>query len=784
MTDLVGQLSIKADATGVEAGVNKAKKSLASLGVTAESAGQQGAASLDRVATASARTSRSIDAAVAKMQLQAKTIGQSSTEAALFELRQKGASRAQLESAAAALKSVDAFKAQELAMEKSRAAAARLGTYLATFAVASVVGLGAAMRNALNVVDEFNDLRDATGASIENISALDRIARETGGTFDQVSSILVKFNQVLKDAQPGKGAGSVFKALGLDIEELKRQDPAEALRTTAKAFQRFTDDGNKGRAMQELFGKSIKEAGPLLKDLAEANGLVATTSTKTADEIDKYNKNLSRLKANAEDLTRSLTAGLVPVLNRVLEDVKTFGEKASLAGLAGDVISLKKELDGLQSRKGSPFNFAADLDAQIAEASRKLEAAKARFNAADTGRPRSAGGGRGFVNPAMASTLPTLELLPDVTKPKGGDPLAEAKRYLEGLQKQVEKTRELSVYEQALADIQQRRLGALTPELERSILATSKHVDAAQQAKAALEGMTRAREMAAQMQDRLDASAMASVAQQMETNEALREEIELLGLTGAARVAVEQARLSSAIAMKEEELIMLRNAEASAAQISALEREIALLKERTNLLGQRGARVTEIEDREKSKEFAKDLNTDLKRAFSDAFADTKNPVKAFGESLFSTVASRVSAALAESMATNVLKGLGQGAAAGDGGTDWASLIGKLFSWDGGGYTGSGARSGGLDGKGGFLAVMHPRESVIDHTKGGGMGVSVTIINQSGVPVQGTAQQKGMASDGTMLLEVVLIAVGDALANRSGPVSRGFEAGYGVRPAMA
>ncbi|TQN59580.1 hypothetical protein FLX27_21960 [Agrobacterium tumefaciens] len=39
------------------------------------------------------------------------------------------------------------------------------------------------------------------------------------------------------------------------------------------------------------------------------------------------------------------------------------------------------------------------------------------------------------------------------------------------------------------------------------------------------------------------------------------------------------------------------------------------------------------------------------------------------------------------------------------------------SFDGGGYTGSGARAGGLDGKGGFWAMMHPDETVIDHTKG-------------------------------------------------------------------
>jgi hypothetical protein len=32
---------------------------------------------------------------------------------------------------------------------------------------------------------------------------------------------------------------------------------------------------------------------------------------------------------------------------------------------------------------------------------------------------------------------------------------------------------------------------------------------------------------------------------------------------------------------------------------------------------------------------------------------------------------------------------------------------------GGGYTGNGPRSGGLDGQGGFMAMLHPQEQVID-----------------------------------------------------------------------
>lgn len=41
---------------------------------------------------------------------------------------------------------------------------------------------------------------------------------------------------------------------------------------------------------------------------------------------------------------------------------------------------------------------------------------------------------------------------------------------------------------------------------------------------------------------------------------------------------------------------------------------------------------------------------------------------------------------------------------------------RAQSFEGGGFTGVGARAGGLDGKGGYMAMVHPNETVIDHTK--------------------------------------------------------------------
>jgi hypothetical protein len=66
-------------------------------------------------------------------------------------------------------------------------------------------------------------------------------------------------------------------------------------------------------------------------------------------------------------------------------------------------------------------------------------------------------------------------------------------------------------------------------------------------------------------------------------------------------------------------------------------------------------------------------------------------------------------------------GVGQGFTGpqvyGGGGT--YGIPGYVPSYDGGGFTGGGSRSGGLDGKGGFPAILHPNETVVDHTKGQG-----------------------------------------------------------------
>lgn len=92
-----------------------------------------------------------------------------------------------------------------------------------------------------------------------------------------------------------------------------------------------------------------------------------------------------------------------------------------------------------------------------------------------------------------------------------------------------------------------------------------------------------------------------------------------------------------------------------------------------------------------------------------------------------------------------------------GGGGITSVLGSLLtpSFDGGGYTGRGSRSGGIDGKGGFPAILHPDETVIDHTRGGSGGQGISM----------SASQLTLTDDGKIMavVDARIVESGQALA---------------------
>jgi CRISPR/Cas system CSM-associated protein Csm2 small subunit len=107
-----------------------------------------------------------------------------------------------------------------------------------------------------------------------------------------------------------------------------------------------------------------------------------------------------------------------------------------------------------------------------------------------------------------------------------------------------------------------------------------------------------------------------------------------------------------------------------------------------------------------------------------------------------------------------IKNSGIGGSIGGGIGDWFS---NLLSFDGGGFTGNGPRSGGVDGKGGFMAILHPKETVSDHTKANhqnAMAVATGYTGASQAPVYVDARTENYFNGVTY--DEVMRDVGDAM----------------------
>jgi len=383
------------------------------------------------------------------------------------------------------------------------AAVGALGALAVPVSAGAIVALAS---EAARAVDEFNDLKDVTGSSVESISALDRIARETGSSFETVSTALVKFNGVLKDADPDKGAGAVLKAMNLDIEELKRLDPAEALRQVAVAMDGFADGPEKGRAYLELFGKSARDIAPFVKDLATQSRLVGVVSDSSAEEVEKFNKELFRLQAAATDAGRAITIDVITGLNQSIEKFRhardegkgyldllvDIAKYASLAtGPAGAIGAAARGAfagspAGSRSASGLITNESDQSAAELAKLARGAPP-KMSLSLPPTSSGSGSRGGRSGGGGSAAAR----------------DPYAEGLRYLAGLKNQLQATDELTVYEKLLADIRAGSIGKLTPQLEEQLKATARQIDLDKEINVATKQFIDLNEAAARAQQEL-----------------------------------------------------------------------------------------------------------------------------------------------------------------------------------------------------------------------------------------------------------------------------------------
>lgn len=310
-----------------------------------------------------------------------------------------------------------------------------------------------------------------------------------------------------------------------------------------------------------------------------------------------------------------------------------------------------------------------------------------------------------------------------------------------------------------------------------------------------------------------------------EENRALAAEVEQIGLNGQALYELEQRRLSETLAAKEQRLETLARGPTWTMEAAALREEIDLLRERGRLLSQRRARTATQEAADAAVALRKREEEEAQRR-SELLADSisngiLDGVRA-GESLMKVFTDELEAQFARTVLRPVIQPMVEatnsvvsmllnklvGAAGGLFGAPALSpgMTALATVWHGGGRVGADAPArqqllpasvwagaprlhGGLLAPDEYPAILQRGESVLTPGQMAQLApaaptqLQVTLVNQSGVPLQAQAQPR---ADGGV--DVILSALKDAIAGDigagTGPIPRALQGRYGLRPAFA
>lgn len=173
-------------------------------------------------------------------------------------------------------------------------------------------------RSTLDAVAALEPLSRSTGASVENLSALQDMAVRAGVGVDTVEAALTRFNKQLDAAARNATgpAGRVFASLSLDVAKLQKMDRGEALHQVAAAFARYADDGSKAGAMLTLFGERQRDVSELMRAAAEAGQLNASVLSSQAREAAEFKRQLAGFSVAINDLGRAIVLAVIPALTQ------------------------------------------------------------------------------------------------------------------------------------------------------------------------------------------------------------------------------------------------------------------------------------------------------------------------------------------------------------------------------------------------------------------------------------------------------------------------------------
>ena len=216
-----------------------------------------------------------------------------------------------------------------------------------------------------------DDMAESTGASVENLSKLQAVAKIGGHEFDGLTATIGKMIRGLKAGDDGsRQSAAALEFLGVKAKDTNGifRDSGEILIEVSKKLSQYQDGGNKVALVQDLLGKGAERYLPFLKDLAEEGDIQAKVTARRAAEAEKLEKNINRLRVAMEDTSRAIAGSVTETMNLFIERLveaqqkghlffQTFVEGAKFMAAAASLFTFGKSGGMVDSAVEAIFNW-------------------------------------------------------------------------------------------------------------------------------------------------------------------------------------------------------------------------------------------------------------------------------------------------------------------------------------------------------------------------------------------------------------------------------------------
>ncbi len=243
----------------------------------------------------------------------------------------------------------DSMKGIESAVSSAKSALQTLGIGI------GIHGLIELVKSTIDAADHLNDLRKSTNLTIDELSGLQVLARQSGTDMDGLAKATNRMS-----VEMGK-TPERFKALGVTAK-----DQLGALKQVADIFNKLPDINQRNALAQAMFSKSWAELAPALSEgsagiqaAVDKGKLLSGQTQQMAEDADKFNDQMVELNTTMNSTRVTAIGGMLPAFNEIAGAMKLAAQEggaltAIWVGLGGamafilgltDAQKMKNQLD-------------------------------------------------------------------------------------------------------------------------------------------------------------------------------------------------------------------------------------------------------------------------------------------------------------------------------------------------------------------------------------------------------------------------------------------------------